>query len=112
MSDFLRFIILFTSGWVNRLRQAEIEYLQEENRVLREHFSGRRLRFTDAQRCRLALKAQAVGRRRLAMIAGIVTPDTLLRWYRTLIALFSYVGSVTLKLQSLHLAAHSNCTPT
>ena len=39
-----------------------IDYLQEENRVLEEHLSGKRIRYTDKQRRRLALKAKALGR--------------------------------------------------
>jgi putative transposase len=59
----LQFLLLVFAGWVNR-RQAEIlAYLQEENRVLREHPGGRRLRFTDAQRRRLAAKGRVIGRR-------------------------------------------------
>jgi len=42
-----------------------IEYLQEENRVLKERLGGRRLRYTDAERHRLARKAQALGRKAL-----------------------------------------------
>jgi hypothetical protein len=63
-----------------------VAYLQEENRVLREQLGGRRLRFTDAQRRRLAAKGRVVGRRALKQLAGLVTPDTILRWYRELIA--------------------------
>ena len=76
MSDFMRFIILLVAGWVNRQQLAQIEYLIEESAVLREHLPGRRIMFTDSQRRRLALKAQALGRRSLKQIAGIVTPDT------------------------------------
>jgi hypothetical protein len=82
----LQFLLLVFAGWVNR-RQAEVVvYLQEENRVLREQLGGRRLRFTEAQRRRLAAKGRAVGRRTLEQLAGLVTPDTILRWYRELIA--------------------------
>ena len=82
----LQFLLLVFAGWVNR-RQVEIlEYLREENRILREQLGGRRLRFTDAQRRRLATKGQALGRRVLQQLAGLVTPDTILRWYRELIA--------------------------
>jgi hypothetical protein len=79
------FCLLF-SGWVNRQQQAVIAYLLEENRVLRAAHGSRRLRLTDDQRRRLALKGKVLGRRRLASIAGIVTPDTILRWYRQLVA--------------------------
>jgi len=71
---------------VNRYQQAIIEYLQEENRVLLEQIGGKPRRFTDAQRIWLARKAKVVGRRRLGQIATIVTLDTLLRWFRILVA--------------------------
>lgn len=74
------------AGWVNRGQQDVIEYLQAENRILREQLGGQRLRFSDAQRRRLAEAAKKVGRKRLFGIETIVTPDTLLRWYRRLVA--------------------------
>jgi hypothetical protein len=68
-------------------RQLEmIEYLREENRVLREQLGDRRLRLNDDQRRRLAAKPTGMGRKLLADIAIIVTPETLLRWHRRLIA--------------------------
>ena len=88
----LEFLLLTFAGWVNRRQQAIIEYLKEENRVLRSQLgssssgSSRRLRLTDDQRRRLAVKGKALGRRLLRDIAGIVTPDTILRWYRRLVA--------------------------
>jgi putative transposase len=63
-----------------------------ENRVLREHLSGRRLRLTDDQRRALAVRAMTVGRAGLQGLATILTPDTLLRWYRMLVAA-KYDGS-------------------
>src|SRR5947208_12896923 len=63
-----------------------IEYLVEENRVLREQMGNRRMRFTDSQRCRLALLAKKLSRKVLAQVATIVTPQTLLAWHRKLIA--------------------------
>ncbi len=85
------FLLLF-SGWVNRQQQTVIDYLLEENRVLHAERGSRRLRLTDDQRRRLAVKGKALGRRRLGDIAGIVTPDTILRWYRRLVAQ-KYAGS-------------------
>ena len=86
------FLALTFAGWVNRSQQDAIEYLKEENRVLREQLGARRLRFTDDQRRRLAAKAKAMCRDNLKEIADLVTPDTLLRWYRELIAA-KYDGS-------------------
>ena len=63
-----------------------IEYLREENRVLREQLGERRLQFTDDQRRRLAAKAKGLGRKLLTEVATIITSATLLRWYQRLIA--------------------------
>ncbi len=71
---------------MNRHQQAVIEFLKEENRVLLEQLGGKPRRFTDTQRVRLARKAKLVGRRRLGPITTLVTPDTLLRWFRALVA--------------------------
>ena len=81
-----RFIVIALAGWMNQKQQYAIEYLREENRVLREQLGTRRLRFTDDQRRRLAAKAKLVGRRLLNDIADLVTPDTLLAWHRKLIS--------------------------
>jgi len=54
--------------------------------VLREQLGGRRLRLNDNQRRRLATRAKGLGRKILAEVATIVTPETLLAWYRKLIA--------------------------
>ncbi|MCP4599089.1 MAG: transposase [Proteobacteria bacterium] len=84
--DALQFLILTVSGCLTRRQQRAIDYLKEENRVLREKFGGKRIRFTDKERRRLAIKAKVVGRKALMECACIVTPDTLLRWYRQLVA--------------------------
>ena len=68
-------------------RQAEVlEYLIEENRVLKEQLKGRRFNLSDDQRRRLAAKGKRIGRRLLMQVATIVTPDTILRWHRKLVA--------------------------
>jgi putative transposase len=81
-----RFVVIAIAGWMNQKQQYAIDYLREENRVLREQLGTRRLRFTDDQRRRLAAKAKLVGRRLLNDIADLVKPDTLLAWHRKLIA--------------------------
>jgi transposase InsO family protein len=63
-----------------------IEYLREENRVLKARLHNQRLRLTDDERRRLAALGAPLGRRLLAQVATIVTPDTILRWHRQLIA--------------------------
>jgi transposase InsO family protein len=88
----LRFCIVAVAGWIHRAQQNAIDYLMVENRVLREQLGGRRLWLTDEQRRTLAVRAKAVGRAGLRAVASIVTPDTLLGWYRTLVAA-KYDGS-------------------
>lgn len=82
----LRFLLVAVAGYINQQQRDVIDYLQEENRVLREQLGPRRLRFTDDQRVRLAAKAKTLGRSALTAIRSIVTPDTLLAWHRALIA--------------------------
>ena len=82
----LQFLLLVFAGWVNRKQLEVIDYLKEENRVLREQLDGRRPRFTDDQRRRLAAHGKVLGRRRLREVTYLLTPDTILRWFRELIA--------------------------
>jgi len=79
-------LVVTLAGWLNRHQQAVIDYLIEENRVLKDQLKGQRLRFTDDQRRRLAAKAKVLGRQLLDEIDTLVTPDTLLAWHRKLIA--------------------------
>src|SRR5947209_15081996 len=67
------------AGWMNQRQLQAIEYLREENRVLREQLGDRRVRFNDDQRRRLAVRAKGLGRKLLAEVASLVTPDTLAR---------------------------------
>jgi hypothetical protein len=75
------------AGWINQHQQAVIDFLREGNRVLRQQLGRRRLRLTDEQRRRLAVKGKALGRKAPQEVATIVTPDTILAWHRKLIAL-------------------------
>jgi len=52
----LQLLLATFAGWAGRQQSAVIAYLVEENRILKEQFEsgGKRLRFTDDQRCRLA----------------------------------------------------------
>jgi Integrase core domain len=72
-------------GWLQREQHEIIEYLRAENRILKAQLHGRRSRLTDDERRRLAVLGARLGRRILAQVATIVTPDTILRWHRQLI---------------------------
>ena len=71
-------IIIDVAGWLNRHQQVVIDSLIEENRVLKEQLEGHRLRFTDEQRIRLAVKANVPGRPRV----GQEITDLVLRMAR------------------------------
>src|SRR4029453_167468 len=89
----LSFLLMMGSGWVHRHQLMVIEFLQAENLLLKDRLRGRRIRFTDAERALLARKAKAVGRKALLELDTIVSPDTLLRWHRRLVAQkWSYAG--------------------
>jgi putative transposase len=82
----LQILIAMVAGWLQRHQQQVITYLLAENRVLKAHLGGRRLRLTDTERRRLAALAHPIGRIHLKTMATLVTPDILMRWYRQLIA--------------------------
>jgi putative transposase len=86
MPPVLSFLLMMVSGWVHRHQLLVIELLQAENRLLKGRMRGKRIRFTDAERALLARKAKAVGRKALLELDTIVSPDTLLRWHRCLVA--------------------------
>src|SRR5437870_2159241 len=82
----LHVLIAMVAGWLQRHQQQVITYLHAENRVLKAPLGGRQLRLTDTERRRLATLAHPLGRTRLKEVATLVTPDTLMRWYKQLIA--------------------------
>jgi putative transposase len=85
------FVLIALAGWMKHRQYQLIDYLREENRVLREQLGERRLRFNDDQRRRLAVRGKALGHR-LREQTPIVTWETLLAWHRKLIA-HKYDGS-------------------
>lgn len=77
---------VIVAGYISSEQQRVIDYLKTENQILREQLGTKRPRLTDDQRRKLAVLGNALGRKTLAEICSIVTPDTILRWHRRLIA--------------------------
>ena len=61
--DPIRQLLISLAGWVNQHQRDVIDYLEEENRVLREQLGHKRLCLNDDQRRRLAVKAKKLGGR-------------------------------------------------
>ena len=79
-------LLVALAGWLNREFEAAFEFQRAEIQVLLELVGKKRLLLNDDQRRRLALKGKLLGRKALSELATIVTPDTILRWHRELIA--------------------------
>jgi putative transposase len=84
--SFLALLSASIACWLERQSAARIEYLKAENRALRARLGRRRIVFTDAERRTLATLAKEVAREDLSNLDPIVTPATLLRWHRELVA--------------------------
>lgn len=79
-------LVFALAAWINREQEVLIEYLQAENQVLTEKLGDGRILLNDDQRRRLAVKGKILGRKALLKLKTRVTPDTLLRWHRQLVA--------------------------
>ncbi len=78
-------LLAYVTGLVNQQLILQSEYLAAENLILRSHLP-KRLRLTDPQRSTLAEIGKRLGRSALKQIACVAKPDTILAWYRRLIA--------------------------
>jgi putative transposase len=78
-------LLAYVSGTVNQELLLRNEYLAAENRILRAQIKGRLL-LSDAEKATLAEIAHQLGRKALEELSALVKPDTLLAWYRKLIA--------------------------
>ena len=78
-------LLAYVTGLVNQQLLLQNEYLAAENRILRAHLPAR-LRLSDPERSTLAEIGKRLGRRALEQVAGVAQPDTILAWYRRLIA--------------------------
>ncbi|QDU92380.1 hypothetical protein Pla8534_01260 [Lignipirellula cremea] len=80
----LLFAIL--SGWIHHRQQQIIEFQNDQIQSLLSQLGKKRISFTNDQRRILAVKGKALGRNTLRELTTIVTPDTILRWHRELVA--------------------------
>jgi len=82
-------ILTILAGWMNRKQQAVIEYLLEENRVLKQQLeqTGKKLKLNNCQRRNLAKKGKKLGWALLQEYATLVTLSTIMAWHRKLVAL-------------------------
>jgi hypothetical protein len=78
-------LLAYVTGLVNQELLLQNEYLAAENRILRAHLPTR-LRLTDPERSTLAEIGKRLGRKALKEVARVAKPDTILAWYRRLIA--------------------------
>jgi hypothetical protein len=82
----LQFLAAWLAAWLSRVLQAQVDFLKAENRLLREKLGTKRIPLTDAERRRLATLGKKLGKRGLAAVSTIASPETVLRWYRELVA--------------------------
>jgi putative transposase len=78
-------MVAYVTGTVNQELLLRNEYLGAENRILRGQIKGRLL-LSEGENATLAEIAQRLGRKALEELAAVAKPDTLLAWYRKLIA--------------------------
>ncbi|PVX27043.1 MAG: hypothetical protein CW716_04340 [Candidatus Bathyarchaeum sp.] len=82
----MEMLLVMLAGWLNRHQRDVIEYLREENKILREKLGKKRILLNDNQRMRLARLGKRLGRRVLADACCVFSPDTILKWHRYLVA--------------------------
>ena len=78
-------ILAYVTGTVDQELLARNEYLAAENRILKAQLKGR-LKLSDAERATLGEIGHRLGRKVLAEVATVARPDTILAWYRKLVA--------------------------
>src|SRR5499433_2216394 len=78
-------MLAYITGTVDQELLLRNEYLAAENRILRAQIKGRLL-LSDAEKATLAEIAHRLGRNALEELAAVARPETLMAWYRKLIA--------------------------
>ncbi len=81
-----QFFFMILASWVHSEQQRINEFYRAELDAVMKAQGKKRLLLTDVQRRLLAVKGKSLGRKTLMELTTIVTPDTILRWHRTLVA--------------------------
>ena len=79
-------LLAYVTGLVNQELLLQNEYLAAENRILKSHCKQTAVRLNDGERATLAEIGRRLGRKALQQVACVAKPDTILAWYRRLIA--------------------------
>ena len=79
-------LLIILAGWINRQQQAILEFQRLQIEALLKQLGKKRILLSEDQRNLLAIKGKAIGRKALKEVSLIVTPDTILRWHRELVA--------------------------
>jgi putative transposase len=77
-------LLLITAAAMQRSHEQALDVALDQLRMYKERYG--RIRLTDAERRVLAVKGKALDRRLLEKVCFIVSPDTILRWHRELVA--------------------------
>jgi putative transposase len=78
-------VLAYVTGTVDQELLARNEYLAAENRILKAQLKAR-LKLSDVERAMLGEIGHRLGRKALAEVATVAKPDTILAWYRKLVA--------------------------
>src|SRR5258708_22011997 len=78
-------LLAFVTGLVNQELLLKNEYLLAENRILKAHLQPG-FRLSRPERTALAEIGKRLGRKLLQQVASVANPDTILGWYRQLVA--------------------------
>jgi hypothetical protein len=78
-------VLAYISGLIDQELLLQVEYLAAENRIRRAHLPNR-LRLTRHERSTLGEIGKRLGRKGLEKVASVARPETVLGWFRKLVA--------------------------
>jgi hypothetical protein len=72
----LHFLAAWLAVWLGHVLREQVDFLRAENPLLREKLGTKGIRLTDAEPRRLATLGEKLGRKGLAAVATIASPET------------------------------------